>query len=170
MKKKLINGLFYGVFIFYLWFIFKNILFKLVSPFELFSLQRYFYRNVNWIPFYDAFSGNFDTLDIFGNFVVFIPLGVYTAYFFPKKRYAFLAPLLLSVFFEACQYLFAIGATDITDVMTNTLGGALGVGIYYLLKRIFKNRERIKSSIAFLSFAAMVPVTGILILLLVMNL
>lgn len=169
MKKKIVNVLFYSVLIFYLWFIFKNILFKYVSPFQLFQSDRYFYRNVNWIPFYDAFSGNFDSFDIFGNMIVFIPLGIYTAHFFSKKRYAFLVPMLLSVFFETSQYAFAIGAADTTDVITNTLGGALGVGVYYLLKLIFKSRERTKKGIAFLSFAVMIPVAGILVLIHAVN-
>ena len=169
MKKKIVNILFYSAFIFYLYFIFKNILFKYVSPLQLFVSERYFYRNVNWIPFYEAFTGNFDTFYIFGNFIVFIPTGIYAAHFFQKKWAVFLAPLALSIFFEVSQYAFAIGATDVTDVITNTLGGALGVGIYFLLKVFFKNKERTKNVIALSSFAVMIPVAAVSLLLFVMN-
>ena len=167
--KKIVNILFYSVFIFYLCFIFKNILFKYVSPLQLFVSERYFYRNVNWIPFYEAFTGNFDTFDIFGNLIVFLPAGIYSAHFFQKKWAVFLAPFLLSVFFEVSQYGFAIGAADVTDVITNTLGGAIGAGIYFLLKLFFKNRERTKSVIAFSSFAVMIPVAAVSLLLFVMK-
>ncbi|MGR5961227.1 VanZ family protein [Bacillus cereus] len=42
--------------------------------------------------------------------------------------------------FEAIQFIFAIGRSDITDVLDNTLGGVIGIGIYALLFKIFKNR------------------------------
>jgi glycopeptide antibiotics resistance protein len=36
---------------------------------------------------------------------------------------------------EALQFAFAIGASDITDVITNTAGGAFGVLIYDAIPR-----------------------------------
>jgi len=35
---------------------------------------------------------------------------------------------------------FLWGASDITDFITNTLGGVLGVGVYFLIGRLFKGR------------------------------
>lgn len=170
MKKKIVNVLFYSAFIFYLWLIFKNILFKYVSPLQLFASGRwYFYQKINLVPFLDAFTGNFDAFDIFGNLIVFIPAGIYAAHFFEKKWMVFLAPLGLSLFFEAFQYILAIGATDITDVITNTAGGAVGAGIYYLLRLFCKSWERTKTVLAVLSFSVMIPVAALSALLFIMN-
>ena len=41
---------------------------------------------------------------------------------------------------EALQYLLAIGSADITDLILNTLGTALGVGLYYLLRLVFRQK------------------------------
>ena len=37
---------------------------------------------------------------------------------------------MLSLAAEIVQFVFAIGRTDITDVITNTLGGSLGLALY----------------------------------------
>ena len=42
-----------------------------------------------------------------------------------------LAVVALSVTYEVLQYVLAIGASDITDVITNTLGGAAGLVAVY---------------------------------------
>ena len=41
-----------------------------------------------------------------------------------------LAVVALSVTYEVLQYVLAIGASDITDVITNTLGGAAGLLLF----------------------------------------
>jgi glycopeptide antibiotics resistance protein len=46
----------------------------------------------------------------------------------------------LTLTFEAVQFIFAIGRSDITDILGNTLGGLIGIGIYTLASKIFKNR------------------------------
>ncbi len=47
-----------------------------------------------------------------------------------------LAVVGTSVAFEVIQYVFGIGRSDITDVITNTLGGAIGIGIYAVTRRM----------------------------------
>jgi glycopeptide antibiotics resistance protein len=42
---------------------------------------------------------------------------------------------VVSVAFETVQYVLSIGFTDITDVMTNTLGGVLGLVLYRSARR-----------------------------------
>ena len=50
----------------------------------------------------------------------------------------------LPVFFtslicEAFQFIFAIGAFDITDIMNNTLGGVIGLMLYTGIDKTFRN-------------------------------
>ncbi|MGO5093840.1 VanZ family protein [Clostridium sp. LCP25S3_F10] len=42
----------------------------------------------------------------------------------------------ISLIFEVSQYVFGIGASDITDIITNTIGKIVGMGIYMVIKKI----------------------------------
>lgn len=46
----------------------------------------------------------------------------------------------LSLVFEVTQYIFAIGASDITDVIDNTLGAVIGILLYLGMKKIWKEK------------------------------
>ncbi len=101
-------------------------------------------RAINFIPFhYGDGAGPAALADILLNVLVFIPLGVYL----PMRRVrwwqAVPAGLGLSLLFELTQLAFAIGVTDVTDLITNTAGCALGVGVYALLCRISRDRQRL---------------------------
>ncbi|WP_243454505.1 VanZ family protein [Desulfosporosinus fructosivorans] len=51
-----------------------------------------------------------------------------------------LAIVGLTSAFEIIQFIFAIGRADITDVLSNTLGGIIGIGMYALLFKVLKGR------------------------------
>ncbi len=46
----------------------------------------------------------------------------------------------LSLIYETAQFCLAIGFIDITDLITNTSGGILGILLFMLFKQIFKSR------------------------------
>ena len=50
------------------------------------------------------------------------------------KKLAFL--FLFSLFLEGMQFVLGIGATDVTDILMNFIGGFLGICIYQGLRRI----------------------------------
>ncbi len=99
-------------------------------------------RNVNLVPFGESviINGNISLSEIVYNILVFIPLGVYVNVFwnewsFGKK----ILPILgCSLGFEVIQFVFGIGASDITDVIGNTLGGIAGLFLFMLIKRLFR--------------------------------
>jgi glycopeptide antibiotics resistance protein len=101
-------------------------------------------RVINLIPFQGSFdeNDNFLLREILSNTLIFMPFGVYISmlkgeWTFIKKALPIIgAPLV----FEILQYIFAMGRSDITDLLDNTLGGIIGIGIYVLLLRIFGNR------------------------------
>ncbi|GEB97865.1 VanZ family protein [Corynebacterium flavescens] len=84
-------------------------------------------------------------LNTFGNMLLFMPFGA-TALAVGKtlgkaarpslRRLSFgvggtvFLGFLLSLGIEAAQYIFAIGFSDIDDVIFNTLGAAVGTGVY----------------------------------------
>lgn len=92
-------------------------------------------RSLNLVPF-SAASGT--SGQIVDNVLVFIPLGVLLAA--NAKRLGYwrnvLVILAFSLTMEVTQYLFAIGASDITDVITNTAGGLIGLTAYAVLSRL----------------------------------
>lgn len=170
-KAKLLNRLLLAGCVFYASFLLWNILFKYVSPLELFSHDRFFSRTLNLIPFNDLLLGNINRLDIFGNILLFIPLGIYTNLYFENASHFRLifGMALLSITFEVLQYVFAMGASDITDVIYNTFGGLLGLGIYSLLRGLFKTDEQLKMLIAIGSIIVMIAVSAIVTTLIVYN-
>lgn len=133
-SKKLSIGLFSFYCVALMWII----LFKFsFSPAELPHL-----RNINLVPFAESVivNGKVDFSEIFQNLFAFIPFGVLISVILEKK--SFLTKLLpaffVSLAFETLQFTFSIGASDITDLITNTLGGLVGIGIFLFLKKLFK--------------------------------
>ena len=100
-------------------------------------------RTLNLVPFhYDVEVGtHFEEVVL--NALVFVPLGLYLCMLGMKARKAILLGLCLSFVFEALQYALSIGAADVTDLLMNTFGTALGVVLYLLLRRICKRPERL---------------------------
>ena len=101
-------------------------------------------RVINLIPFKGSFDENGALLlhEIMNNILIFIPLGIYICLL--KREVPFIKKvtviLCTSLLFEILQFVFALGRTDITDIINNTLGGILGIGIIALLSRVFKNK------------------------------
>ena len=143
MKKNVFKFFLISSFIFFVIFLFWIILFKYISPLELFSRDRFIYRRVSMVPFSDFAKGYYSKLAIWGNILLFIPVGVYLSVF--KKNLKIYQKIIIlpfiSLFFEIAQYIFLIGATDATDIVTNTLGGTLGILFYHLLNKIFKGNH-----------------------------
>jgi len=114
-------------------------------------------RNINLIPFHEPLiiNGKVQFREIYYNVLVFVPFGVYLHIF--KFDWSFLKKIVpclcLSLIFEVLQFIFAIGASDITDVMANTLGGMIGIAAAILFHKIFKNK-----------FITIVNVLGLIIL------
>lgn len=101
-------------------------------------------RVINLIPLMGSFSDNgvIRFAEIRINILAFIPLGIYICMM--KAKWPFIKKVLaiavLALAFELTQFIFAIGRADITDVLSNTLGGIIGIGIYALLFKVLKSR------------------------------
>lgn len=100
-------------------------------------------RSISLIPFREAFlfNGRVNYGETIANLLIFVPLGLYTSVLFRslnfwKKVLLFTA---CSFLIEAIQFIFRIGAFDITDIITNTLGGILGTMMYFLLQRLLRS-------------------------------
>lgn len=129
------------------------------------------YRSINLIPFGASVivNGRLQFSELLMNVVLFIPLGLYTGMLRPKwSVWAWcLMGVEVSLSFEILQYILGVGATDITDVITNSIGGVLGVLLLLLLKKILK--EKTMQILTILAVAATVVILGFMFLILAAN-
>jgi len=71
------------------------------------------------------------------NVVVFVPIGLLLGMVVKKWSVALTIGVLISLCIEMLQYLLAKGYCEIDDVVHNTLGCLLGIGIYLLGRRCY---------------------------------
>lgn len=139
-ESKLQRNLSYLVFGIYLALLVWLVLFKFAVSLE--DVSRI--RGLNLIPFYYDTEVGFalHAKEVIYNILVFVPLGVYVCIFCPDWGFLkkCLPGFVLSLVFETLQYILAIGATDITDLIGNTAGGVLGIAVFAVLRRLFPRR------------------------------
>jgi len=156
------------LFFLYCFFIVWAVLFK--TSFSLSEFQDMLFsrpRTLNLIPFYydcDV-SIRFHISEVLMNAVLFFPFGVYLKMLDLPSHRAILSGFLLSFVLELCQFAFALGAADITDLITNTLGTASGVFLYLLVLKLFRNKTKINKILSVLALTATI-LLGLLLLLL----
>lgn len=128
-------------------------------------------RSVNVIPLAGSVvvGGKLYVREILLNGLAFVPLGLYLSLWQPAWPVArrVLPGFGLSLTYETLQYLFAIGRSDVTDLLANTLGCLAGVGLYALLARLLG--EKTRPVLNALALAATVAIVGFLGLLLWVN-
>ena len=100
-------------------------------------------RVINLIPLQGSFDGNGVVWrEIIQNILIFVPLGIYISML--KSKWSFVKKILpiigIAFAFEVIQFIFAMGRSDITDLLGNVLGGIIGIEIYALLYKILKCR------------------------------
>lgn len=143
------------------------ILFKLATNPEMIPCMR----NINLVPFAESVivNGKIYLKEIIYNILAFVPSGVYISII--KKDWSLSKKAIvvfgLSLLFEITQYIFALGGSDITDLITNTLGGVLGIEVYSLFRRVFK--EKSICIINIIGIVIEICAIGLLVLLVLAN-
>lgn len=157
------------LFIIYMIAVFEIIVFKLEMPFSNIG----YLRNINLIPFNESLiiNGKIDYSEIIMNMVIFIPLGIYIDIIFSgwsttKKISIF---LIISLMCEVLQFIFALGASDITDIINNTLGGIIGLLIFKLIVIIFNNRDKAHKFVNIIAAIATVLMILLLAIIIIIN-
>jgi glycopeptide antibiotics resistance protein len=162
--NKTANKLTTALFIIYLITIIWILLFKLGVRFSYMGN-----RSVNLIPFSDIFNpnGKIDFMEIILNVMIFLPLGIYAGVLF--KRWSFGNKLifffLISLLIEGLQYILSVGAFDITDIITNILGGIIGSLIFLLMEKLFNNRYKSQKYINIISAIGTLLIISLLFML-----
>lgn len=101
-------------------------------------------RSINLIPFKESVivNGKVSFSEIINNAIVFIPAGVFTAMLADNWKFIKMTavPFGISLFYEITQYIFAVGACDVTDLINNTLGGIVGILIFKLRRKVLGDK------------------------------
>jgi glycopeptide antibiotics resistance protein len=108
----------------------------------VFDVATAFPFRVNIIPFvhlFDYESKRDLLLNVIGNAAMFIPSGIVLPIVYKNlNRFwkVFLAGAGISLCIETIQLPFSVRATDIDDLILNTVGVIVGYGIYAFIQRI----------------------------------
>jgi glycopeptide antibiotics resistance protein len=137
----------------YLFILLWLVLFKFsYEPFAVINTLQM--RSINLVPFARTRNS-----EIISNLLAFIPFGVMLGVNFRQAafRYKIGVIFAFSLAAEIIQYVLAIGVSDITDIMMNTLGGLIGLAAYELIGK-YTNHRYLDVSILVLGTLALLGV------------
>lgn len=126
-------------------------------------------RSINFIPFQASVivNGKLSIRELIQNMVAFIPFGLYLSML--NDKWTFMKKVIIvagaSLLLEILQYILAVGATDITDLINNTLGGIVGIGIYALFAKFLKQKtNKVLNILTLIGTIGMIALIGLLII------
>ena len=95
-------------------------------------------RQIKLVPFVP--SGTFGASapsEVVANILLFVPFGLYLGVLAPSWRWWKAAAAIAgaSLVLEAAQYLLSVGSADVTDLIANTAGGLVGLGLLAMMHR-----------------------------------
>lgn len=154
------------LFVVYLLFLIWIIMFKL--EFSLAELDKV--REYNFIPFRyeDGHNVGFHFSEVISNMLIFIPAGVYLSLLFKETAFFKKSALIfaVSLVLECSQYGLEVGRFDITDLITNTIGGIVGIGVYLIGRTLLCDKVKAERIIAILvNLITVLMVSGTVLIL-----
>lgn len=128
-------------------------------------------RSVNLIPFREPLflNGKMAAGETIMNIVIFVPLGIYAGLLFERLTFGkkLFFTFLISLAVEGLQYILAIGAFDVTDIINNTLGGLIGLLVFKGIQKLFHNNFKAQK---FINLIAAIGTAVMILLLLLLKL
>ncbi|MCR5031811.1 MAG: VanZ family protein [Lachnospiraceae bacterium] len=157
MKQQDRKRLLIALFVVYILFLLKAILFKYSFYYYVYELKNWSlhvvhtgFQMANWHPFrsirmyllyYDKGIRSFENLA--GNVSLFIPMGIFVPSAWEKLNkwdWTLLVGGLISFGLEVLQLITGFGFFDVDDILLNCLGTMIGFGGYALFRR-YLNRD-----------------------------
>ncbi|MBO0469373.1 VanZ family protein [Enterococcus sp. DIV0242_7C1] len=122
--------------------------------------KQVFNPNINLIPFREGIS-----LGFLFNIACFIPIGFLCPIIsrvYGKIKYAFLIGISISLVIEISQLFTVSRATDIDDLLANSLGTVIGCIIFILVSKRTRNKVTASPNEEFI-FSGMIPILIVLL-------
>lgn len=166
-RNKIIYYITIALFVMYVLFLVWIILFKLeLSLSGLGTIRAY-----NLIPFHyeDGHNVRFHFSEVINNILIFIPVGVYLSLLLKKISHCIKIVFIfgISLALECSQFILSVGRFNITDLITNTIGGLFGIGFYLIGCTLFFDKEKADRYIAVVvNTVTVLLICGTLLLLL----
>lgn len=159
-----------GIFVFYLVVLTWIILFKMqLSPDILGTV-----RSINLIPLAGAtvINGAADYREVVQNVLAFVPFGLFMGMLAAGRPWwrALVPVAATSLAFEVLQYVLAVGMSDITDLLANTLGGAIGLGLYVFVRLAARSDTRALRACNTIALVCGLVLALLVVLLVIVNL
>lgn len=107
------------------------------SPYNLIPFKTIF----NYIKASSHINSSIWISNLFGNILAFLPLGFFLPVLFSRMIGFWRtvgAVLVTTSAVEAIQFVTKVGSFDVDDIILNSLGGAIGYGLFLILKKITK--------------------------------
>ncbi len=168
MKKNFLAVMFFIYFLVLTWII----VFKMCTNWDAIAGLGNV-RSINLIPLKGSMivNGRLSLSEIIQNVIAFLPFGVYLRALSEDKMIIkeVGAIALISVIYETLQYVLAIGRTDITDVIANTIGGAAGILVCILIEKLCRKEERSLLVISVCAGIGTIGILGLIVMLLLAN-
>lgn len=137
----------FNVFIFYVLLLIHLTVFREENSIDNVSIVLRPLSEINWIPFVETVKLTQGTTlfdyyyNLYGNILWFVPMGFGAAYLM-KKKHSFLRALFIGIAvsfsIEAMQFLFYTGISDIDDLIFNTFGTIIGIGLFEISQWVYK--------------------------------
>lgn len=163
MKEKTKTKILLGIYFLLLVWI---ILFKLSFSFS--DLETL--RSINLIPFYYSNQTSFHLSEVMDNVLIFIPLGILLKMLNIENKKIIFLGFILSFTLETMQFILSIGASDITDIITNTIGTIVGLFLYLILEKCLKDKTKTNQILNILGIIGSVLFIFLILLLIIGNL
>ncbi len=81
-------------------------------------------------------------IEVVTNLLLFVPFGLYLGVLAPAWQWWKATSVFVgaSLLLETTQHLLSVGSFDTTDIIVNTVGGVIGLGLLALLRRALQAR------------------------------
>jgi glycopeptide antibiotics resistance protein len=134
--KKAKNTALWVLFILYLLLLLRITVFR--SSFGSYPL--FSHGQILWVPFVSLWKIYQNSVSYFlylflGNLIWFVPFGILYPLLTGKGARTIFYCFLLSLLIETLQYVFGTGVSEVEDLILNTLGGAIGYGIFKIFEK-----------------------------------
>jgi glycopeptide antibiotics resistance protein len=134
--KKAKNAALWALFILYLLLLLRITVFR--SSFGSYPL--FSHGQILWVPFVSLWKIYQNSVSYFlylflGNLIWFVPFGILYPLLTGKGARTIIYCFLLSLLIETLQYVFGTGVSEVEDLILNTLGGAIGYGIFKIFEK-----------------------------------